>query len=71
MCRIVTMKGPVTVTQLRNGMVRIECVKRGPRREREPARTPFESLVGRPRLHVRADEFMRLINSVPSRFGAL
>jgi len=72
MCRIITMKGPVTITHLRNGMVRVECAKphRGPKRADLP-RSPFEGLRGRPRLHIRGDEFMRLINSVPSRFGAL
>lgn len=70
MRRVITMKGPITVTQLPNGFVRIEAAKPG-RVKRERASTPFEGLLGRPRLHVRADEFMRLINSVPSRFGAL
>jgi len=72
MCRIITMKGPVTITHLRNGMVRIECARprRGPKRAELP-RSPFEGLQGRPRLHIRADEFMRLINSAPASFGAL
>jgi len=59
MRKIITMKGPVKITNLRNGYVRIE-----PAKPRGLAST-------RPRLHVRADEFMRLINSVPSAFGAL
>jgi hypothetical protein len=69
MRRVVTMKGPVTITNLRNGLVRIEAAK--PRRPGLSGRSPFEGLRGRPRLHIRADEFMRLINSVPSNFGAL
>jgi hypothetical protein len=69
MGKIVTMKGPVTITNLRNGFVRIEAAKR--RGKRPGIRSPFEELRGRPRLHIRADEFMRLINSVPGNFGAL
>jgi len=60
----ITVRGPVSITYLRNGSVRIEAQKR------------------RPRMHIRADEFMRLIHSasrakpvvLPSadaRFGAL
>ncbi len=70
MSRTITMRGPVIVTHLRNGLVRIESAK-PVRPRKELPRTPFESLRGRPRLHIRTDEFMRLINSVPSRFGAL
>ena len=69
MRRIVTMKGPLTITNLRNGLVRIEAAK--PRRANQAARSPFEGLRGRARLHIRADEFMRLIHSVPGNFGAL
>jgi len=70
MRRVVTMKGPLTITNLRNGLVRIEAAK--PRRASQAARSPFEGhRGGRPRLHIRADEFMRLINSVPGNFGAL
>lgn len=69
MRRVITMKGPVTITNLRNGLVRIEGAPQ--RRASGLPRAPFEGLRGRPRLHIRADEFMRLINSVPSRFGAL
>ena len=70
MPRTITMKGPVIATNLRNGLVRIQSAKPG-RPPKELPRIPFESLRGRPRLHIRTDEFMRLINSVPSRFGAL
>lgn len=70
MPRVITMKGPVIVTNLRNGLVRIEATKPARAKAGLP-RTPFEGLRGRPRLHIRTDEFMRLINSVPSRFGAL
>ena len=59
----ITVRGPVTITYLRNGGVRIEAEKR------------------RPRMHIRADEFMRLINAAAAapapvvaadaRFGAL
>jgi hypothetical protein len=60
----ITVRGPVSITYLRNGSVRIEVQKR------------------RPRMHIRTDEFMRLINAAPrsepiaitsadARFGAL
>ena len=69
MRKVVTMRGPVTITNLRNGLVRIEAAK--PRRAERRALSPFEGLRGRARRHIRADEFMRLINSVPGNFGAL
>jgi len=62
----ITLRGPIAITYLRNGGVRIEVAKRE-----------------RPRLHVRGDEFLRLIHmaairtapkvAVPGaeRFGAL
>ena len=68
MRKIVTMKGPVVITNLRNGFVRIEASKP---RARPGIRSPFERPRGRARLHIRTDEFMRLINSVPANFGAL
>jgi len=63
MRKIVTMKGPVTITNLRNGFVRIEASKP---RARPGIRSPFERPRGRARLHVRTDEFMKLLNSVPA-----
>ena len=59
MPKIITMKGPVRITNLRNGYVRIEQTK------------PRGLSLRRPRMHIRADEFMRLINSAPAGFGAL
>ncbi len=41
----ITLRGPVTVTYLRNGAVRIEAEKR------------------RPRMHIRGDEFLKLIHA--------
>jgi len=42
---VLTVKGPVSITYLRNGSIRIEAKK------------------DRPRMHLRGDEFMKLINS--------
>lgn len=41
----ITVRGPITVTYLRNGAVRIEAQRR------------------RPRMHIRGDEFLKLINA--------
>jgi len=59
MRKVITMKGPVKITNLRNGYVRIEPAK------------PRGLSFGRGRMHIRTDEFMRLINAAPSAFGAL
>ena len=42
---VLTVKGPVSITYLRNGSIRIEAKKE------------------RPRMHLRGDEFMKLIHS--------
>jgi hypothetical protein len=42
---VLTVSGPVSITYLRNGSVRIEAKKQ------------------RPRMHLRGDEFMKLINA--------
>jgi hypothetical protein len=77
----ITLRGRITITYLRNGNIRIEGGKpRGLQRAAE--RVPFEELRTRPRMHVRGDEFLRLIHSVArprpqviavpaERFGAL
>ena len=41
---VLTVSGPVSITYLRNGSIRIEAKKQ------------------RPRMHLRGDEFMKLIN---------
>ena len=69
MRRVITLKGPLVITHLRNGQIRIEAAK--PRRATAAARSPLEGLRDRPRMHIRTDEFMRLIHSVPANFGAL
>ena len=42
---VLTLSGPVSITYLRNGSIRIECKKQ------------------RPRMHLRGDEFMKLIHA--------
>ena len=42
---VLTVSGPVSITYLRNGSIRIEAKKQ------------------RPRMHLRGDEFMKLINA--------
>jgi hypothetical protein len=45
MKNVITVSGPVSITYLRNGSIRIEAKKQ------------------RPRMHLRGDEFMKLINA--------
>ena len=73
-----TVRGRVTLTYLRDGSIRIEAA--GPiRRQR---RSSLGDLLAGPRLHVRGDEFLRLIHEAAraprraplpgeERFGAL
>jgi hypothetical protein len=66
MCTTITLRGPVRIVYLKNGNVRIEAAKSW-RALRAAERMPLDGLRSRARLHVRGDEFLRLIHEAAAR----
>jgi hypothetical protein len=62
----ITLRGRLAITYLRNGSVRIEASKPGCSKRCTEGNT-IDGLRSRPRMHIRGDEFMRLIHLAAAR----